>query len=134
MRILMSTSKQSEVLRIDAIIVATPNFSHFDLISAAILRTSAHLLIEKPMCTTVEDCLKVEQLQKADKHAASRIIWVGMEYRFMPSIARLIKEADSGSVGQAKMLAIREHRFPFLRKVGHWNRFNRYSFEFPSLH
>jgi hypothetical protein len=37
-------------------------------------RTSAHLLIEKPLCTTVEDCLKVEEMQKADKHAGWRVI------------------------------------------------------------
>jgi len=90
-------------------------------------RTSAHLLIEKPLCTTVEDCLKVEEMQKADKHAGSRVIWVGMEYRFIPSIAQLIQETEAGKIGDPKMLAIREHRFPFLRKVGHWNRFNRYS-------
>ena len=37
-------------------------------------RTSAHLLIEKPLGTTVEDCLKVEEMQKADKHAGWRVI------------------------------------------------------------
>jgi predicted dehydrogenase len=60
-------------------------------------------------------------------NADSRVIWVGMEYRFIPSIARLIQETDEGKIGEPRMLAIREHRFPFLRKVGHWNRFNRYS-------
>jgi myo-inositol 2-dehydrogenase/D-chiro-inositol 1-dehydrogenase len=28
-------------------------------------------------------------------------------------------------VGRLRMLSIREHRFPFLRKVGDWNRFDR---------
>ncbi len=45
----------------------------------------------------------------------------------MPAIARLIEEVHSGTVGQLRMLAIREHRFPFLEKVGNWNRFSRYS-------
>jgi myo-inositol 2-dehydrogenase/D-chiro-inositol 1-dehydrogenase len=51
-------------------------------------------------------------------------IWVAMEYRYMPPIARfraLVHEATGG----IKMLTIREHRFPFLEKVGDWNRFNR---------
>ena len=30
-------------------------------------------------------------MQKADAHKESRVVWVGMEYRFMPSIARLIQ-------------------------------------------
>ena len=29
-----------------------------------------------------------------------------------------------GEVGEIKMLSIREHRFPFLKKVEDWNRFN----------
>ncbi len=42
----------------------------------------------------------------------------------MPPIAALIAEAD-GACGGIRMLSIREHRFPFLDKVGNWNRFNR---------
>jgi myo-inositol 2-dehydrogenase/D-chiro-inositol 1-dehydrogenase len=118
---------QNTAIAIDAIIICTPNFTHIDVISAAIEHTSAHLLIEKPLCTTVEDCLKLQEMQKADPHSASRVVWIGMEYRFMPAIAKLIAEVHSGKVGIPRMLAIREHRFPFLRKVGHWNRFNRYS-------
>ena len=30
-----------------------------------------------------------------------------------------------GRVGTLQMLSIREHRFPFLPKVGDWNRFSR---------
>eukprot|EP00965_Chrysotila_dentata_P189061 6173113-Pleurochrysis_carterae.AAC.3 len=37
--------------------------------------------------------------------------------RYLPPIARLISEAHGGSIGELRMLSIREHRFPFLRKV-----------------
>ena len=50
---------QGQLVVVDAIVLATPNFSHLPLISAVFQRTSAHLLIEKPLCTTVEDCLQV---------------------------------------------------------------------------
>jgi len=53
--------------------------------------------------------------------------WVGLEYRFMPPVTRFIERVHSGETGAVKMLAIREHRFPFLEKVGDWNRFNRNS-------
>ena len=43
----------------------------------------------------------------------------------MPPVARLIEEVRAGTIGRLRMLAIREHRFPFLRKVGDWNRFAR---------
>ena len=42
--------------------------------------------------------------------------------RYGPSVSRLIAEADSGRVGDVRMVSIREHRFPFLKKVGDWNR------------
>jgi len=53
------------------------------------------------------------------------VFFVGMEYRYMPPVARLIQQVRDGAVGRLRMLAIREHRFPFLPKVGDWNRFNR---------
>jgi len=49
-----------------------------------------------------------------------------MEYRYMPPIAELIRQVHAQeATGPAVMLSIREHRYPFLHKVGDWNRFNR---------
>ncbi|NVJ95174.1 MAG: gfo/Idh/MocA family oxidoreductase, partial [Marivivens sp.] len=44
----------------------------------------------------------------------------------MPPVAALL-ECLNEATGGVKMLTIREHRFPFLEKVGDWNRFNRYT-------
>ena len=103
----------------DAVVVATPNMTHIDLLRD-LLETDLHLLVEKPLCTRVEDCRWVVDAQR-DRDA---VLWVGMEYRYMPAIARLISEVRNGTIGDLKMLAIREHRFPFLEKVDDWNRFN----------
>ncbi|MBX9730716.1 MAG: gfo/Idh/MocA family oxidoreductase, partial [Sphingomonas sp.] len=54
-----------------------------------------------------------------------RVFWTAMEYRYMPPAAEFIAEIHGGRIGALKMLSIREHRFPFLPKVGDWNRFNR---------
>jgi len=54
-----------------------------------------------------------------------RVVWVGLEYRYMAPTSRLIKEVESGACGAVKMIAIREHRFPFLEKVDNWNRFSK---------
>ncbi|MBW2242339.1 MAG: Gfo/Idh/MocA family oxidoreductase, partial [Deltaproteobacteria bacterium] len=104
----------------DAVVVASPNMTHVDVLDD-VLRTDVHVLVEKPLCTTVDDCYRVLTL------AAGReaITWVGLEYRYMPPIARLIEEVDGDAVGAPRMIAIREHRFPFLQKVGDWNRFSR---------
>jgi len=102
----------------DAYIIATPNFTHINILER-ILKTNKHLLIEKPLCTTTEDCKKFELLSKN----YSKIIWTGMEYRFMPPVKQLIDEVHKNAIGKIKMLSIREHRFPFLHKVDDWNRF-----------
>ncbi len=112
-----------ELLRraaVDAVVVATPNHTHAAVLDA-VFATRLHVLVEKPLATAVDDAKRI--VDAAAKHAG--IVWVGMEYRYMRPVARLVEEVHDGAVGRLWMLAIREHRFPFLRKVGDWNRFNR---------
>ncbi len=104
----------------DAVVVATPNMTHIDVLRD-VLATDVAVLIEKPLCTTVEDCRTVIELAEGRKG----LVWVGLEYRYMPPVARLLHEVDKGTAGRVHMVAIREHRFPFLHKVGNWNRFRR---------
>jgi len=104
----------------DAVVVASPNMTHAAVL-LDVLATPLHVLVEKPLCTTVADCRRV--IAAAD--GRSGVVWVGLEYRYMPPVARLAAHAHDGDVGRVHMVAIREHRYPFLRKVGDWNRFNR---------
>lgn len=104
----------------DVVVVASPNMTHVDVLRHAWGRP-VHLLVEKPMCTTVPDCEEV--LRRAEGHPG--VVAVGLEYRYMPSTRRFVEAVHAGEVGRLRMLAIREHRFPFLEKVGDWNRFNR---------
>ncbi|MEQ8841801.1 MAG: Gfo/Idh/MocA family oxidoreductase [Acidimicrobiales bacterium] len=104
----------------DAVVVASPNMTHVDVLRD-VLATDLHVLVEKPLCTTVDDCYAVLDLAEG----RDALTWVGLEYRYIPQIARLIDEVDGGAVGRPRMVAIREHRFPFLEKVGDWNRFSR---------
>lgn len=106
----------------DAVVVSTPNFTHLDVM-ADVFATPCHVMVEKPLGLNVKECLKIMDL--AEKANYGGLAWVGLEYRYMPPIARLIKEVQDGLVGQLKMVAIREHRFPFLDKVDNWNRFAR---------
>lgn len=103
---------------IDALVVASPNFTHIDVMRD-IFKTNKHVMLEKPMGTTLADALEIHE--SAQSHEG--IVWVGMEYRYMAAIDGLLQRLPE--VGTVKMCAIREHRFPFLKKVGDWNRFNR---------
>lgn len=105
---------------VDAVLVASPNYTHRSILDD-ILSTDIPVLVEKPMCTTVEDCISVVKAQES----RSAITWVGLEYRYMAPIAGLLQELRSGIIGNMKMMSIREHRFPFLVKVDNWNRFTK---------
>jgi len=106
----------------DALIIAAPNHTHHDLLVDA-MATDLPIMVEKPLCSTVVDAKTI-----AEKAASRKApVWVAMEYRYMPAIARLIEEVEDGRIGKLRMLSIREHRFPFLEKVGNWNRFSRTS-------
>ncbi len=104
----------------DAVVLVTPNYTHHEIL-LDLLATDLHVLTEKPMCTTTEACKEI--VAAASSRAA--LTWVGLEYRYMPPVSRLIDEVHSGAVGAPQMVAIREHRFPFLDKVDNWNRLNR---------
>ncbi len=104
----------------DAVVIATPNMTHRAILDD-VLATDLHVLVEKPLCTTIADCRAVVEAAEG----RNGIVWVGLEYRYMPPVARLIAEVQAGTVGTPRMVAIREHRYPFLDKVGDWNRFNR---------
>ncbi|MDX1739039.1 MAG: Gfo/Idh/MocA family oxidoreductase, partial [Alphaproteobacteria bacterium] len=111
-----------EMLRdgdVNALLIASPNYTHIDILKS-VLETDLPILVEKPLCTTMEDCRFI--MEAAKSRAAP--IWVAMEYRYMPPVAELINFVHDKKIGNLKTLTIREHRFPFLEKVGDWNRFN----------
>ena len=101
---------------VDAVFVCTPNDHHIEVLRD-VLESGKHCMVEKPLCTRVADLAEVEALA-AGTIARARtagfqepVLWCGMEYRYMPTIAKLIDDAASGVVGDLRMLTIREHRF-----------------------
>lgn len=105
---------------LDAVIVASPNHTHASIVMD-LLETDLALLVEKPLCTTIIDAQRVADAARKRPY----LFWTGLEYRYMPPVTEFIRRVHEGGVGPLKMLSIREHRFPFLRKVGDWNRFSR---------
>ncbi|NIA69792.1 Gfo/Idh/MocA family oxidoreductase [Pelagibius litoralis] len=105
---------------IDAIVVVSPNHTHFDVLQRVFAGRPRPLLVEKPV---VIDPAQGRQLA-ALAATWPAPLWVAMEYRYMPPVAALLEELRGGTAGRLRMLTIREHRYPFLEKVGDWNRFN----------
>ena len=107
---------------VDAVVLAAPNHTHAPLLEA-LLETDLPILAEKPFATTVPDCEAL--LERLDGRRAP--FQVAMEYRWMPPTARFLARVAAGEVGRLRMLSIREHRYPFLDKVGAWNRFDEHT-------
>ncbi|MDD1793740.1 Gfo/Idh/MocA family oxidoreductase [Enterovibrio sp. ZSDZ42] len=105
---------------VDALVIVTPNFQHAEQLLGIIRRCSLPILIEKPICTDIADVTRLSEA--AANYPAP--IWVAMEYRYMPPITLLLSLLNDDDIGQRHLFSIREHRFPFLHKVGDWNRFN----------
>ncbi len=109
-----------DVADLDCIVIVSPNFRHLEQLEAIAQKRPLPVLVEKPLFTDPDHVARIEAFQQ--NYPAP--VWVAMEYRYMPPIAAFLKEADLAT-GGIKMLTIREHRFPFLEKIGDWNRFNR---------
>jgi len=105
---------------LDAIVVVSPNYVHVDNLEQITSHCSLPILCEKPLYTHPDQEMRLSRL--VERHKAP--IWVAMEYRYMPPIAKMAAQAEEVT-GGVKMLTIKEHRFAFLPKIGDWNRFNR---------
>jgi predicted dehydrogenase len=108
---------------VDGLIIATPNFSHLDVVRVA-AASGKHILLEKPMATTVCDAHAIMEI--AQRHEA--VFQIGLQYRYKPIYVEAIHEAlERKTIGDVKTISILEHRFPFLDKVKQWNKFSKYS-------
>ena len=107
----------------DALVVATPNHTHLDVLRVALASGKA-LFLEKPIATTVADAFEVCRL--AAQHPQP--VRLGLQYRYKAIYAEAIDEVfRRRSVGAVHSVSMLEHRFPFLDKVGQWNKFNAYT-------
>jgi predicted dehydrogenase len=104
---------------VDAVVIATPNFTHAAILRDAIA-ADVHILTEKPLVTRIDDGLDLIERAQARR----KLVWVAQEYRYMPPVAELVRLAHEGAVGALHQVSIREHREPFYPKVGDWNRFS----------
>jgi predicted dehydrogenase len=104
---------------VGCVVIASPNFCHVGQLEEIAAIRPLPVLVEKPLFTDPADAGRVAALRKR-----LPLMWVAMEYRYMPPVAKFVADARHAT-GGTRMLTIREHRYPFLKKVGDWNRFNR---------
>ena len=78
--------------RPDAVIVASPNGTHVEIVLAA-LAGGIHVFVEKPLCITLADADAII----AARERAGRVVQVGYNNRFDPVFERLLDELPRSS-------------------------------------
>jgi predicted dehydrogenase len=86
---------------IPAVIVATPNFTHREIVLAA-LAAGKDVFCEKPMALTVADC--DEMIATARQHG--RKLMVGQVLRLITVFATVRRLIDEGLIGQPRAIRI----------------------------
>lgn len=87
--------KMMDDAELDAVIVATPSRSHFDITRAALER-GIHAFVEKPLALSVEEGeALVEQAEDA-----GIVNQVGYHYRFVGAFQEVKRLLDAGAIGE----------------------------------
>jgi len=84
---------------IDAIVIATPAATHFDLVISA-LRYGKHILVEKPMARTVAEVEQIGTLAKKN----NLIAMVGHTFLYNSAVRYLKQLIDSGELGEIRYI------------------------------
>ena len=79
---------------VDAVAIVLGHHLHADLTIDA-LKAGRHVLVEKPMATTIEDC---DRMIEAEKESG-KIVQIGMTGRFHPAVRKAREILDSNELG-----------------------------------
>jgi predicted dehydrogenase len=80
---------------IDAVAIATPPNTHYDLVTAALL-AGKHVLVEKPLCLDDSDGEKLCELAER----TGKVLMVDHTFLYTPSVEKIHELARSGALGQ----------------------------------
>ena len=80
---------------VDAVVVATPPWTHYELTRRA-LEAGKHVLVEKPVTTNVPDALHLAEM--ADERDLR--LMVGHTFEYAPAINYMRKLIEEGEIGE----------------------------------
>ena len=82
---------------IDAVYLATPNFDHLEW-AIKVLDAGVHLLVEKPMAVSVEQC---EEMMRASQRTGAKLM-VAYRLHFEPGTLKAIERVREGEIGTVR--------------------------------
>jgi UDP-N-acetylglucosamine 3-dehydrogenase len=101
---------------VDAVVIASPDFDHAEQCVAA-LRAGKHVLCEKPLALTVEDC---QAIVEAAEGSGLRFM-IAQVCRFAPGFVRTKELVEAGAVGELFLVESEyAHNYTGVGGVGNW--------------
>jgi myo-inositol 2-dehydrogenase/D-chiro-inositol 1-dehydrogenase/scyllo-inositol 2-dehydrogenase (NAD+) len=100
---------------VDALVVASPTFTHADVVTAA-MKAGVHVLSEKPLAANLEQARQI----RAAVHASDAVFLVGFMRRFDDGFFRAAQRLEAGDIGEPLMIRS-TGRGPGLPPAWAWN-------------
>jgi len=79
---------------VDAVVIATPVFTHFELAEKA-LKSGKHVLLEKPMTSTAEESEKLIELANAN----DKVLMVDHTFLYTGAVQKIKDLVEAGTIG-----------------------------------
>ena len=117
-----SADAMLEKEKLDGVIITTPDYLH-ETCALTALKYGAHILVDKPLATTVAGCLRIIRAAKD----AGRELTVGFNMRHMPILRRVKDLLDEGLIGQVMLIENREFYDGGRTYMARWNRRREWS-------
>jgi predicted dehydrogenase len=94
-QILLSAEEMLQDESLDAVVIATPVSTHYTLAKQALL-SGKHVLLEKPMATSVAECEELIQIAEAK----SLTLMVDHTFLYTGAVQKIKEIVDSGDIGE----------------------------------
>lgn len=107
-------------LNINIVVIAVPNYIHFEILNFAI-HNKKNILVENPICIHITDIIQVYNLLQKNNFLNDHLLWIGYQYIYNKSFEEVIKILGDNKIGKIKMISLKEHGYPLLSKVDSWN-------------
>jgi predicted dehydrogenase len=96
---------------IDAVAIATPTFMHFQM-GKKCLQAGKHVLIEKPMARSVQECKELIELAEKQK----LVLMVGHTFVFSAPVRKIKEIITSGELGEIQYISSRRLNLGLFQK------------------
>jgi predicted dehydrogenase len=107
--------------RLDALIVATPDFAHVEPVTAA-LAAGIHVYCEKPLATTLADCDAITRSAQTSK----AILYIGFNLRHGPFHRTIHEIVSRGQLGRITTIEANEWYYGGKTYFRRWNRLQKF--------